>query len=66
MLTGCRLVWDPNTNFISDAYKTNSATASGSMDAFRYFNDARFNFYKDDFAMHKFSHGPIHHGLLEL
>ena len=25
-------------------------TTSGSMNAFRYFN----NFYKDDFAMHKF------------
>jgi len=24
------------------------------MNSFRYFNDARFNFYKDDFAMHTF------------
>jgi len=22
------------------------------MNTFRYFNDAQFNFYKDDFAMH--------------
>ena len=58
MSTGCRLVltvpWDPNKYFISDAYKTNSVTASRSMNAFRYFNDAQFNFYKDDFAMHNF------------
>ena len=44
----------PIKNFISDAYETNSVTASRSMNAFRYFNDARFNFYKDDFAMHNF------------
>jgi len=55
MLTGCRLVdcsLGSQYNFISDAYKTSSVTAS--MNAFRYFNDARFNFYKDDFAMHNF------------
>ena len=46
--------WDPNKNFISDAYINNSITASRSMNAFRYFNDARFNFYKDEFAMHNF------------
>jgi len=45
MLTGCCSVGIPN------AYKTNSVTASGSMNDFRYFNDTRFNFYKDDFAM---------------
>jgi len=28
---------------------------SRSMNAFRYFNDARFNFYKDDIAMHNFT-----------
>jgi len=57
MLTGCRLVdcsLGFQYNFISDAYKTNSVTASRSMNAFRYFNYARFNFYKDDFAMHNF------------
>ena len=55
MLTGCRLVdcsLGSQYNFISDAYKTNSVTASRSMNG--YFNDARFNFYKDDFAMHNF------------
>ena len=31
--------WDPNK--ISDAYKTNDVIASRSMNAFRYFNDAR-------------------------
>ena len=46
--------WDPNKISFLDAYKTNSVTASRSMNAFRYFNDARFNFYKDDFTMHKF------------
>ena len=40
--------------FITDAYKTKSVTASISINAFRYFNNARFNFYKDDFAMHNF------------
>jgi len=57
MLTGCRLVdcsLGSQYNFISDTYKTDSVTASRSMNAFRYFKDARFNFYKDDFAMHKF------------
>ena len=34
--------------------QTNSVTAAISMNAFRYFNDARFNFYNDDFAMHNF------------
>jgi len=29
-------------------------TTSGPMNALKYFNDARFNFYKDDFAMHIF------------
>ena len=55
MLTGCRLIYcslGSQYNFISDAYKTNSVTAYRSMNAFRYFNDARFNFYKDDFVMH--------------
>ena len=33
--------WDPNNNY-------------GSMNVFRYFNDAQFNFYKNDFAMLKF------------
>jgi len=46
--------WDTNKIFISDSYKTNSVTVSRSMNAFRYFNDARFNFYKDDIAMHNF------------
>ena len=41
-------------NFISDAYNINSITTSRSMNAFRYFNDARFNFYTNDFAMHNF------------
>jgi len=35
-------------------YKTNSITASRSMNAFRYFNDALCNFYQDDFAVHNF------------
>ena len=55
MLTWCRLVdcsLGSQYNFISDAYKTNSVTASRSMNG--YFNDARFNFYKDGFAMHNF------------
>ena len=55
MLSGCRLIdcsLGSQYNFISDAYKTKSVTASRWMNAFRYFNDARFNFYKDDFAMH--------------
>jgi len=42
------------SNAISDAYETNRVTASRSMNAFKYFNDARFNLYKDDFAMHNF------------
>jgi len=44
--------WDPNK--ISDAYLNNSVTTSGPLNAFRYFNDTRFNFYRDDFSMHTF------------
>ena len=58
MLTGCRLVdcsLISQQNFISDAYKTNSVTSSRSMNAISDISsDARFNFYKDDFAMHNF------------
>jgi len=57
MLTGSRLVGcslGSLYNLISNAYKTSSVTASISMNALRCFNDARFNFYKDDFAMHNF------------
>ena len=57
MVAGCRLVdysLGSQYNFISDAYKTNSVTASRSVNAFRYFNDARFNFNKDEFAMQIF------------
>jgi len=55
MLTGYRLVdcsLGSHLNFISDANKTNSVTASRSMNAFIYFNDTRFNFYEDNVAMH--------------
>ena len=41
--------------------KTNSVTASISMNVFRYFNDIRFNFYKDEFAMHNFYLCFLHH-----
>ena len=44
----------PIKSFISDAYETNSVTASRSMNAFRYFTDARLNFYKYDVAMYNF------------
>jgi len=57
MLTGCHLVecsLGSLKKIISDANKTNSVTASRSMNAFRYFNDGQFNFYKDEFAMHNF------------
>ena len=37
--------WDPNKILFQTLIKL---TASRSMKAFRYFNDARFNFYKDD------------------
>jgi len=55
-MTGCRLIdcsLGSQYNFISDAYTANSVTASRSMNAFRYFSDARFNLYTDDFEMHK-------------
>jgi len=43
-------LWD-SQKIISDTYKPNRVTSFRLMDAFRYFNDARFNLYKDDFAM---------------
>jgi len=45
--------WDPN-KISFQTLKTNSVTASRSMIAFRYFNDTRFNVYKDDFMMQNF------------
>ena len=45
---------DSNKSLSQTLIKNNSVTASRSMNVFRYFNDARFNFYKDDFAMHSF------------
>ena len=57
MLTGCRFddcSMGSQYNFILDAYKTNSVTESRSMKAFRYFDDPRFNFYKDEFAVLNF------------
>jgi len=45
--------WDPN-KISFQTLITNSVTASRSMNAFRYFNDAQFNFYEDDFAVHNF------------
>jgi len=46
--------WDPNKISFQMLIKLNSVTASRSMNAFKYFNDVRFNFYIDDFAMHNF------------
>jgi len=64
MLTGCRLIdcsLGSKYNFSSVAYKTNSVTASRSMNAFIYFNDTRFNFYEDNVAMHNFYSLFLHH-----
>jgi len=43
--------WDPNKITVQTIIKP---IASRSMNAFRYFNEAEFKFYKDNFAMHNF------------